>query len=196
MRTLRIAVLMFMVVFQGKRAQAQQDGLIQLSGIILNQQTRELIPYASVTIPADKRGTTASADGFFTIVVGMGDSLQFSALGYKPKMYVVPDSGMDALSSIAVQLTRDTLTLDPFVVYPWPSPEDFREAFLAYKEVQQYTMGPIPGIRSKAEIDTVPKPPSPIWNPISFFYEEVVKPIQWKRPKPHKVSELPTWESP
>lgn len=196
MRPFRFLTLLALMHLSWISLHAQQQELIQLSGIILNQQTRERIPYASVTIPADKRGTTASADGFFTIVVNNGDSLQFSALGYKPKMYIVPDSGMDALSSIAVQLTRDTLTLDPFVIYPWPSPDEFREAFLAYKEVQQYTVGPLPGIRGKAEIDTVPKAPSPIWNPISFFYEEVVKPIQWKRPKPHKVSELPEWKQP
>lgn len=175
---------------------AQQPTYIQLSGIITNAQTTRPVAYATVTVPSGERGVYASAEGFFTIVVEPRDTLQFSALGYKPKLFVVPDSVPDPLVSIAVALTRDTLTLDPFVIYPWPSPEEFREAFLAYKEVQQYTMQPIPGIRSKADIDTIPKPPSPIWNPISFIYEEVVKPIQWKKPKRDKVDELPEWKEP
>lgn len=189
------AILIIGFLIQVAVLQAQvQPQYIQLSGIVFNQETRAVISYANVTIPAAKRGTSAGLDGFFTLVVEQGDTLQFTASGYTPKWYVVPDSGMDQLTSIAVFMTRDTLYLDPYVIYPWPSREDFREAFLAYKEVPQYTMQPIPGIRSKAEIDTVPKPPSPLWNPISFFYEEVVKPIQWKRPKPHKVGELPKWE--
>jgi hypothetical protein len=127
-------------------------------------------------------------------VVKPSDTLQFSALGFKPKTYVVPDSLPDELVSIAVSLMRDTLELDPFIVYPWPSQEDFREAFLAYQETQPYVMQPIPGIRGKEFIDTVPKPPSPIKNPISFLYEEVVKPIQWRKPKRDMVDELPEWK--
>ncbi len=172
----------------------QTHSYYQLSGIVINQHTKYSIGYASVTVPADKRGANATEEGFFTIVVAPNDTLQFSAVGYKPKLYVVPDTLQDQLISIAVELTRDTLTLDAFVVYPWPSREEFREAFLAYKDVQPYTIGPIPGIRSKADIDTVPKPPSPIKNPISFLYEEVVKPIQWKRPKRDRVDELPEWK--
>ncbi len=188
-----LAILCCFLAFHHVQAQVSPE-YVQLSGIVYNQETRQLIPYANVTIPTEKRGAGSGADGFFTLVVQSGDTLQFTASGYAPKLYVVPDTGMDALSSIAVFLTRDTLYLDPFVVYPWPDKEDFREAFLAYQYVPKYTMQPIPGIRGKAEIDTVPKPPSPLWNPISFFYEEVVKPIQWKRPKPNKVSELPKWE--
>jgi len=174
----------------------QSQSYIQLSGIITEELTYYPIPYATVSVPAQKRGAYAGADGFFTLVVSPKDTLLFSALGYKPRQYVVPDSGMDKLSSIAVKLSRDTITLDPFIVYPWPSQDEFRQAFLAYKEVQPYTMQPIPGIKSKHEIDTVPKPPSPIMNPISFFYEEVVKPIKWRKPKPGKVDELPDWKSP
>lgn len=172
---------------------AQQPDIIQLSGIVTSQQTMFPIAYATVSVPSAFREVNATADGFFSIVVKRSDTLQFSAIGYKPKFYVVPDTGDDKIESIAVLLAIDTLTLDPFVIYPWPSPEDFREAFLAYQEVQQYQMGPILGIKSPTEIDTVPKAPSPIMNPISFFYEEVVKPIQWSKKKKNMVDKLPEW---
>lgn len=181
-------------LFLFSATQAQVQPYIQLSGIITDNQSGMATPYASVTVPSEMRGVSASEIGFFTIVVKPSDTLQFSALGYKPKTYVVPDSVTNDLVSIAVSLSRDTLELDPFVVYPWPSPEDFREAFLAYQEVQPYQMQPIPGIRGKEFIDTVPKPPSPIKNPISFLYEEVVKPIQWRKPKRDMVDDLPEWK--
>ena len=55
-------------------------------------------------------------------------------------------------------------------------------------------MGPIPGIKRPDQIDTVPKAPTLIKNPISFIYEEVVKPIQWSKKKKHMVDELPVWK--
>jgi len=188
----RISAILLVLVCSLKHGEAQQYA--QLSGIITDNSTGYAVPYASVTVPDDIRGVSASEIGFFTIVVKPLDTLQFSALGYKPKLYVVPDTMHDDLVSIAVSLQRDTIELDSFVVYPWPSREDFREAFLAYQETQPYVMQPIPGIRGKELIDTVPKPPSPIMNPISFFYDEVVKPIQWRKPKRHMVDELPEWK--
>ncbi len=185
---------LFLCVFIAISCRAQQTDIIQLSGIVTNQQTMFPIAYATVSVPSEFRGVNASADGFFSIVVNRSDTLQFSAIGYKSKFYIVPDTGEDKIESIAVLLAVDTLTLDPFVIYPWPSKEDFREAFLAYQDIQQYQMGPIPGIKSPFQIDTVPKAPSPIMNPISFIYEEVVKPIQWSKKKKNMVDKLPEWD--
>ena len=176
-----------------QNVQAQQE-LIQLSGIVTDAETMFPLSYATVSVPNEMRGVNASVEGFFSIVVKRSDTLQFSAIGYKPKLYVVPDSGTDVIESIAVKLESDTLTLEQFVIYPWPSKEDFREAFLAYQETQQYVVGPLPGLRRPWEIDTVPQAPSPIMNPISFFYDEVVKPIQWKKKKRSMEDKLPEWE--
>ncbi len=171
-----------------------QNSLIQLSGIITDEQTNIPVSYATVLVENELRGVNASMEGFFSIVVARTDTIQFSALGYKPKYYVVPDTGTDNIASIAVFLKKDTITLDLVEIYPWPSPEDFRDAFLAYQENRQYTVAPIPGLKSPAEIDTVPKPPSPIMNPISFFYEEVIKPIQWQKRKRNMPAKLPEWK--
>lgn len=171
-----------------------QNNLIQLSGIITDEQTNIPVSYATVIVENEFRGVNASMEGFFSIVVARRDTIQFSALGYKPKYYIVPDTGTDNIASIAVFLKKDTITLDAVEIYPWPSPEDFRDAFLAYQENRQYTVAPIPGLKSPGEIDTVPKAPSPIMNPISFFYEEVIKPIQWQKRKRSMPAKLPEWK--
>jgi hypothetical protein len=192
------SILFVFFCFTSKQlfAQVKPPEIIQLSGIITDASTMFPIAYSTVVVPSDYRGVNASADGFFSIVVKRGDTLQFSALGYKPKLYVVPDSGTDNIESIAVKLENDTLLLEEFVVYPWPSKDEFREAFLAYQANQEYTIGPLPGLRRPWEIDTVPKAPNPIMNPISFIYDEVVKPIQWKKKKRDMVDKLPVWEQP
>lgn len=193
-RISRFIFALLLFIFNRVDGYSQTHDIIQLSGIVTNAQTMFPIAYATVAVPSQYRGVSASADGFFSIVVKRSDTLQFSAIGYKSKFYIVPDSGEDKIESIAVMLVTDTLTLDPFVIYPWPSREDFREAFLAYKEIQQYQMGPIPGIKSLSQIDTVPKAPTLIKNPISFFYDEVVKPIQWSKKKKDMVGKLPDWD--
>jgi hypothetical protein len=171
-----------------------QNKLVQLSGIISDETTKYPVAYAVVILPGTPWGTNASREGFFSIVVSRADTVKFTALGYKPKYYIVPDTGLDNIESIAVFLNQDTLTLDPVEIYPWPNPEDFREAFLAYQENQQYIVGDIPGIKSRDEIDTIPRAPSPILNPISFLYEEIVKPIEWNRRKRHMPEKLPEWK--
>ncbi len=171
-----------------------QNNLIQLSGIITDEQTNMPIPYAAIIDQNDFRGVNASMEGFFSIVVAKTDTLQFSALGFKSKYYVVPDTGSDKITSIAVLLNKDTITLEGVTIYPWPSPEDFRDAFLAYQENMEYRMEPIPGLKSPWQIDTVPKDPNPIMNPISFIYETIVKPIEWKKVKKSMPAQLPVWK--
>lgn len=192
-RTSRFLIPVLLICFSHYSVSAQNN-LIQLSGIITDEKTNIPVSYATVIVENEYRGVNASMDGFFSIVVAKKDTIQFSALGYKPKYYIVPDTGSDKIASIAVFLNKDTITLDVVEIYPWPSPEDFRDAFLAYQENRQYTVGPIPGLKSPGEIDTVPKPPSPIMNPISFFYEEVIKPIQWQKRKRNMPAQLPEWK--
>jgi hypothetical protein len=113
-------------------------------------------------------------------------------VGFQSRTYVVPDTITDMITSIGVFLSRDTMLLDVVEVYPWPSRDDFRDAFLALQLADpMLTMGPIPGI--KTVVDTVPKAPT-IFNPITLFYEEVIQPIEWSRKKRNKVKELPKWE--
>ena len=188
-----ITCLALLLPFLFMHKMQAQTGLIQLSGIVSDDQTLAPVAFAQVRVPAGRQYAYASEVGFFSLVVSPGDTIEFSALGFKPKYYAIPDTGYDEIASIAVFLSKDTMTLDAVEIYPWPSKEDFREAFLAYQEIKD-EIQPIPGIKGRDEIDTVPKPPSPIMNPISFIYDEVVKPIQWQKRKRKMVDKLPAWD--
>ncbi|MEZ5015014.1 MAG: hypothetical protein R2794_12050 [Chitinophagales bacterium] len=189
---MRISIwITFGVLLFSNRSNAQ---LVQLSGIVTDETTMLPVAYTRVGIYGEERAVQAGANGFFSIVANKLDTVEFSALGYKSKYFVVPDTGINTIVSIAVFLRNDTITLDKVTIYPWPSKEEFRDAFLAYQEQQRYVMQPIPGIKGPTEIDTVPKAPNPIMNPISFIYDEVVKPIQWNSKKRDKAKELPQWE--
>jgi hypothetical protein len=171
-----------------------QSNLIQLSGLVAEERTGYPLSFATVQVMGSYRGTIASASGFFSIVVAPNDSLLFSTVGYQSRVFVVPDTLNDMIASVGVFLSIDTMMLDVVEVYPWPSREDFRDAFLALQLAEtQFEMRPIPGI--KTVVDTVPLAPT-IFNPITLIYEEIIKPIEWKRVKRNKPAELPDWEAP
>lgn len=169
-----------------------QKRLTQLSGVIADREWQYPLPYATVEIINSYRGAAANSQGFFSLVVAVGDTLKFSSLGYKSRIYIVPDTITDIITSIGVLLERDTVLLDAVEIYPWPSRSDFRDAFLALQFAQpEFKMNPIIGI--KTQIDTVPKEPT-IFNPITLFYESVIAPIEYNRRKKEKVNELPQWK--
>ena len=110
------------------------DSLVQLSGLVLDGATDELLPIPFANIYAEKetrRGTSTDFQGFFTLVVERGETIVFSSIGYKEVRFVVPDTLTDNRYSIVQLMTQDTINLPETVVFPWPSKEHFKIEFLA-----------------------------------------------------------------
>lgn len=130
-------IAFFLFTLAGLQAQqlVDQNGeeLVQFSGMVLDGSTNQLlpVPYATVLIKNDGRGTYANLDGFFSIVTHKGDSIIFSALGYDDATYVVPDTLKDDKYSIVQLLTTNDIDLPAAVVFPWPSRDHFKLEFLA-----------------------------------------------------------------
>jgi hypothetical protein len=126
----------FVCSLTGLKAQlVDQNGedLVQFSGMVLDGSNSQLfpVPYATVLIKNDGRGTYANLEGFFSIVTHKGDSIIFSALGYSEAIYVVPDTLQDEKYSIVQLLTKNNIDLPAAVVFPWPSRDHFKLEFLA-----------------------------------------------------------------
>ena len=109
------------------------EDLVQFSGMVLDGTNEQLfpVPYTTVLIKNDGRGTYANLEGFFSIVTHKGDSIVFSALGYDDATYVVPDTLQDDKYSIVQLLTKNDIDLPTAIVFPWPSREHFKLEFLA-----------------------------------------------------------------
>lgn len=129
MRTFLLAFCLFFGL-SGLHAQSE-DSLLQFSGLILTSDSLKAIPNTNIYVPNTRRGTVSNAQGFFSLVVRPGDTVIFSNLGFKRVKYGVPMDIENERYSVVQLMTRDTVYLDPTVVYPWPSPEQFREAFLS-----------------------------------------------------------------
>lgn len=104
--------------------------LIQLSGVVMSSDSLMPVYYANIAIKNSYRGTSSNFKGFFSLVVKERDTLLFSAVGYKKALFIVPDTLAQDRYSIIQLMSSDTINLPESIIYPWPKPHEFRQAFL------------------------------------------------------------------
>ena len=112
-------------------AKSNYTNLIQFSGIVLDQDSLTPIPFVAVMIKGTWRGTKTDYYGFFNLVVNSGDEIEFLSLVHKTRSYKISDSLKQKYYYAIQVLTKDTVKLEEVAVFPWPSKEDFKRAFLA-----------------------------------------------------------------
>lgn len=104
--------------------------LVQFSGVVVNNDSLTPIPFVNVMIKNTYRGTVTDFYGFFSFVAQKRDTIVFSCLGYKSAIYIVPDTLKEKRYSIIQILFSDTINLEEVFVYPFPSREEFKDAFM------------------------------------------------------------------
>ncbi len=107
-----------------------QKRIIQLSGIVLDQDSVIALPGVHVYVPKAGRGTSTNASGFFSMPVLVGDSVVVSSVGYKRVHYIVPINPTDFLTLI-IEMTEDITYLGGVTITPFPTEEVFKQAVLA-----------------------------------------------------------------
>lgn len=125
-----IGVFIVVSILLTNKPAAKAQDLVQMSGLVLTSDSLMGIPYASVIIKGTGRGTITNYQGFFSLVAAKGDTLVFSGLGFNTDEYIVSDTITSYRFSIVELLTTGTYYLDETVIFPWPTKEQFREAFL------------------------------------------------------------------
>jgi len=126
-------ILLFLSCFSGiLHAQVSEDELVQFSGIVVSADSINPVSFTNIVIKNTWRGTVADYYGYFSFVAMKHDTIVFSAVGYKKGQFIIPDSITSDRYSLIQVMTSDTILLAQTVIYPWPSPEDFKEAFLRY----------------------------------------------------------------
>ncbi|MEN3040995.1 MAG: carboxypeptidase-like regulatory domain-containing protein [Bacteroidia bacterium] len=109
----------------------------QLSGMILSATTGEPIPFVSIRVGKTRRGTVSNAEGFYSLPVIRGDTLIFSALGYKRARFSV-GAYLDSYVGDTTQgliyavhyLVEDTIELPTVRISSIRTPEELRTALL------------------------------------------------------------------
>ncbi|MFZ1805779.1 MAG: carboxypeptidase-like regulatory domain-containing protein [Cyclobacteriaceae bacterium] len=104
--------------------------VIQLSGIILSEDSVSGLPGVHIYVPKAGRGTTSNRTGYFSMPVLEGDSVVISSVGYNRRHYIVPKSVSEYLTVI-VEMVPDVTYLQEVEIMPFPTEEVFKEAVLA-----------------------------------------------------------------
>ena len=112
------------------KSQLIDDDLVQFSGIVITADSLKPVSFTNIIVIDSRRGTTCDYFGYFSFVAQKNDTILFSAIGYKTATFVIPDTITKKRYSLIQAMTCDTLLLNETMIYPWPSIEQFKEAFI------------------------------------------------------------------
>ena len=132
--SLKILTLFFLISYSfisQTNSSLSKSHLIQISGVVLDQDSGSRIPYVSILVKGTKKYYMSDQRGFFSLVAYPNDEIEFHSISHKNRTYKINDTLNQKYYSIIQLLAKDTILLQEIEIYPWPSKEEFKHAFLA-----------------------------------------------------------------
>lgn len=131
----RNLVILFSLVCLPLLASAQfkafKDSIIQISGITMTADSLRAVPAVSILVKGQGRGTISNSVGVFSIVAFKGDTLSFSAVGFRRKDYKIPVDLPGNRYSVIQLMAEDTVYLTETIIKPYPSRREFEKLFVS-----------------------------------------------------------------
>ena len=116
------------------QAQDNRYKVFQFSGLVVSQSSEQPIPFVRIQINHTRAGAMSNSDGFYSVPVGLGDTLYFTHIGYHTAKLVVREylnqyQGDKSQYIYAINyLLEDTFSLDSVFIFPYDTPEELRTA--------------------------------------------------------------------
>src|SRR4051812_40567572 len=131
-KNLRIFFLILLCFPFVVKAQFEQlkDSVVQLYGVVMTADSLRAIPSVSIVIKGQNRGTMTNEHGVFSIVAMKGDKVEFTSIGYKPKLVEIPAGLQGNQYSILQLMVQDTMYLPATIIRPKPTKEQFERDFV------------------------------------------------------------------
>lgn len=131
-RFLRLILLAYIIIPVTAQAQFEtfKDSVVQLYGVVMTADSLKAIPSVSVVVKGQNRGTITNEQGVFSIVVLKGDEIEFSSIGYKPKLVLIPRSLDGNQQSLLQLMVQDTIYLPATIIKKRPTRQQFEKVFL------------------------------------------------------------------
>ena len=131
MKNLLFIVVSLCLWFQVAAQEVLLDNdVIQFSGVIVNSDNLDPVSFSNIFIKNSRRGTISDYYGYFSFAALKNDTILFSAIGYKESYFVIPDTIKQNRYSLIHVMSSDTILLAPTIIYPWPTEEEFKKAFI------------------------------------------------------------------
>ncbi len=123
--------LLFLPFLLKAQLKGFKDSIIQISGITMTADSLRAIPAVSILVKGQNRGTISNSQGVFSIVAFKGDTLMFSAVGFRRKNYKIPAELVGNSYSMIQLMTEDTVYLAETIIKPFPSRREFEKLFVS-----------------------------------------------------------------
>ena len=174
-------------------AKAQEREVIQFTGVVMDSDSMQVVPGVHIYIPKSGRGTTTNPYGFFSLPVVEGDSIIFTAVGFKRSHYIIPSHKSWTSLKVIVTLEQDVTFLEEVQVFPFPNEEAFKRAVvtmeLPYSRDQANLQAWLKATYMKGGYDFYP--PSPAMSQ-RYFQDQQVAAFQSKF-GPQNIGLLNPW---
>ena len=125
-------LIVFFIIPVAAKAQFEnfKDSVVQLYGVVMTADSLKAIPSVSIMVKGQNRGTISNEQGVFSIVILKGDQIEFTSIGYKPKLVSIPKNLEGNQHSIIQLMDEDTIYLPATIIKRRPSREQFERDFL------------------------------------------------------------------
>lgn len=131
-KTLRYIIIL--ICFSPVAAKAQfetfKDSVVQLYGIVMTADSLKGLESVSVVVKGQNRGTITNNKGVFSIVVLKGDQIEFTSVGYKPKLVTIPANLEGNQHSVIQLMVNDTVYLAATIIKTRPTRAQFERDFI------------------------------------------------------------------
>ncbi len=114
--------------------QVKERKIVQFSGIIVNRDSNTVVPYVTITnLSGRDQFYSANYKGYFSFVAHEGDTLAFTAVGYRREALIIPNGLADNKYTVLMKMQQESINLPGVRVYPWASTDEFKKEFMTMK---------------------------------------------------------------
>ena len=106
------------------------ERIIQLSGLVMTADSSDVIRGMNIFNPYNGRGTYSDIKGWFSWPFLTGDTILFSAIGFKNRQIIIPEDAPEQYT-IIMAMEEEVVNLPDVEITPFPTEEIFKEAILA-----------------------------------------------------------------
>src|SRR5664279_968541 len=125
-----IFFLLFLIPVVAKaQFETYRDSVVQIYGVIMSADSLKALPSVSVMVKGRNQGTISSEQGVFSIPLLRGDVIEFTSVGYKPKLVKIPQNLVGNQQSMIQLMVEDTVYLPATIIRKRPTREEFERDF-------------------------------------------------------------------
>jgi hypothetical protein len=131
---LYILFLLFLVPVVAKaQFETYRHSVVQLYGVVMSADSLKALPSVSIMVKGRNQGTISSEQGVFSIPILRGDVVEFTSVGYKPKLVTIPKNLEGNQQSMIQLMVEDTVYLPATIIKKRPTREEFERDFVTAK---------------------------------------------------------------